>query len=105
MDFNGITTYKSAFSGQLKIQVIPGSVLSEKAWGDFKVQRAWWQELIFALEDTIAERVVSEGLTKEVRDFMRQHTSDEFHKQKLTTRRDIQAANSLINKICGLKNE
>lgn len=75
----------------------------DKAYGGFKVQRAWWQELIFALEDAIAQNVVPEGLTGRVSGFMKHYTSDEFHKHELTTRSDIQAANSLINDICGKK--
>ena len=75
----------------------------QKAYGDFKVQRKWWQKLIFGLEDAAQEGVIPEGLRDEVGAFVQHYTSEEFHKQPLTTAEDIGRANGLISRIIGAR--
>jgi len=73
----------------------------QKAYGSFKVQRKWWQKLIFGLEDAAQEGLIPDDLKPEVGEFIQHYTSEDFHKQPLTTAEDISQANGLINKILG----
>jgi hypothetical protein len=73
----------------------------QKAYGNFKVQRKWWQKLVFGLEDAAQEGLIPDTLKAEVDGFIKHYTSEEFHKQPLTTAEDVGRANGLINKIIG----
>lgn len=75
----------------------------QKAFGGFKAQRKWWQNLIFGLEDALNEGIIPSELQERVNEFIRRYTSDKFHKQPLTAQEDVQEANFLIDKICGEK--
>ncbi len=70
-------------------------------WGNFKVRMAWWQSLVLDLEVLERRGKISKDLQEEVNKFVKHYTSDEFHKQKLTTAEDIGRANNLIDRILG----
>ena len=78
---------------------IPGKVLHGK--GDFKVRRNWWQGVVGGLDCLISQGQIPSALEGEVEDFLTHYTSEDFHRQPLTTEKDITRANNLIDKILG----
>lgn len=78
---------------------IPDKVLHGR--GDFKVRRNWWQGVVSNLERGLGNGVVPEELRPEVESFLDDYTSEEFHKQPLTTKADIERANGLLDRILG----
>jgi len=87
---------------------IPDRVVSNE--GNAKVRKAWWFELTMYLELANMEGIVSDDTLKdEILDFVEDYTRVEYDEDKkqsnhefnkrLTTREDIERANSLIKKV------
>ena len=69
--------------------------------GPFKVRRAFWQSLVFDLEDGLQNGTISKELANEARDLMGHITSEEFRSRPLTAPEDIQRADNLLDRILG----
>lgn len=69
--------------------------------GNFKVRRAFWQSLVFDLEDGLQNGTIPGNLADEARGLLGHITSDEFRGRSLTAPEDIQRADGLLDKILG----
>lgn len=76
-----------------------------KALCSFKVRAMWWQGLILALEFYCDEEDVADSLRVEIANFIERYSSDEFKNQTETYEKDIKAANTLLDRICGPRAE
>ena len=78
---------------------IPNEVLRGR--GNYKVRRNWWNGVVVDMELGLHRGEIPNQLVDETRQFIAHYTSENFHDQILTTREDIQRANSLIDRILG----
>lgn len=70
----------------------------------FKVRRNWWQGVVGSLLNTLKWNLITDPeIRAEVEEFTNHYKSEEFHDQPLTTARDIQRANEIINLVLGEK--
>ncbi len=76
---------------------IPEEILHGQ--GRFKVRRNWWHGLIGYLERGLEYGDIPKEFGEEIEAFVERYTSEEFHRQPLTTSDDISRANSLLDKI------
>jgi len=65
----------------------------------YKVQRNWWTGVVGVLANLASEGVLQGELIREVDRFIKRYSSQEFHRQPLTTQQDLNNANAMLNKV------
>jgi hypothetical protein len=65
--------------------------------GKYKVLREWWTELIGYLDCADLMEFVHPETKEEIAAFVKKYTSKDFYRQELTTAKDIELANEMIN--------
>jgi hypothetical protein len=90
-----LTDLKVNYSDEIPEKIIHGFEKPEN--NKYKVLRAWWTKMIPYLGLGISENVIQDSqLREKVKTFTEKYTSEDFHKQPRTTKKDIQKANQLI---------
>ena len=89
-------------SDEIASEILDGSVYRTVK---YKVRRNWWLGVIGGLCALRSTHSVPPDLEQEVDDFIEHYTSENFHRQPLTTEDDIKRANLLITKIVGDKQD
>lgn len=79
-------------------QIPEGGLHSTSGNNRFKVRKGWFQSLVANLANGIGDGEITDPVVvRKIERGLKRFTSERFHQQPLTSKRDIRYANLLIN--------
>jgi hypothetical protein len=93
--FEKLKEFRKDWKEEIPEKVIHSNDTNKK----YKVRRVWFQGVVGIVESLLMGGHLKPDQVVAANSILEKFTSEEFHQQELTTRQDIETANSLIDTI------